>query len=46
MNGNHETGFDRTYDASMHRFQGQMEAAMGSWSGSANALLRLLPLHY
>lgn len=47
MNGNHETGFDRTYDASMHRFQGQMEAAMGSWSGSTRYFsVNAGPVHF
>jgi hypothetical protein len=33
-NGNHETGFDRTYDAYTHRFQNQWDMGLASYSGS------------
>lgn len=33
-NGNHETGFDRTYDAYTHRFQNQWDMGLASRSGS------------
>ena len=47
MNGNHETSYDRTYDVSAHRFQGQMEMAYGSWSGSTRYFSKNVgPVHF